>query len=286
MRELVFLLSLAIVGPLDLLWAQLSPPNEAGVAMGHLHFTVRDVEANKKFWMKLGATPVKLGTREVMKLPDVLIFLKQGEPSGNNVDEESVVEHVTFKVPDVAQALEDWKAMGIKTEVFLAGIVGFVFTPDGEKMEILRDGALNLAFDPDDGGRDVEEHHHKLTGPIAFHHIHFLGPEASLAKIRAWYVMIFGARPGWRFRYEVNDLSGVELDYLASHSATATTKGRVLDHIGFEIKNLKAFCSHLEASGVKFDVPYTTLPTGIGIAFLTDPWGTYIELTEGLYGAR
>ena len=28
--------------------------------------------------------------------------------------------------------------------------------------------------------------------------------------------------------------------------------------------------------------PYSKLPSGFGLAFLTDPWGTYIELTEGL----
>ena len=33
------------------------------------------------------------------------------------------------------------------------------------------------------------------------------------------------------------------------------TKGRVLDHIGFEVKNLEAFCKKLEASGIKLDVP-------------------------------
>src|SRR5688572_10156274 len=30
-------------------WAQVAAPNKAGVAMGHLHYRVRDVEANKKF---------------------------------------------------------------------------------------------------------------------------------------------------------------------------------------------------------------------------------------------
>jgi len=32
-----------------------------------------------------------------------------------------------------------------------------------------------------------------------------------------------------------------------------------------------------------FDLPFTQIEElGIGIAFLTDPFGTYIELTEGL----
>ena len=45
--------------------AQLSPPNAAGVAMGHLHYHVRDVDANKRFWMALGGVPATIGTTDV-----------------------------------------------------------------------------------------------------------------------------------------------------------------------------------------------------------------------------
>jgi catechol 2,3-dioxygenase-like lactoylglutathione lyase family enzyme len=64
---------------------------------------------------------------------------------------------------------------------------------------------------------------------------------------------------------------------------TLGTKGRIIDHIGFEVRNLEAFCKNLEAHGVKLDAPYRKLPErGIALAFLTDPAGVYIELTEGL----
>jgi len=58
----------------------------------------------------------------------------------------------------------------------------------------------------------------------------------------------------------------------------------VLDHIGFEVKDLKSFTDHLAADGIKLDVPLTdaTSKMGLKIAFITDPFGTYIELTEGL----
>jgi extradiol dioxygenase family protein len=56
-----------------------------------------------------------------------------------------------------------------------------------------------------------------------------------------------------------------------------------VDHIGFEVKDLEAFTKKLEAAGIKLDIPYRKVPAlGIAIAFLTDPFGTYIELTEGL----
>jgi hypothetical protein len=45
----------------------------------------------------------------------------------------------------------------------------------------------------------------------------------------------------------------------------------VLDHIGFDVKDLKAFVKFLEANNVE---------SGVGIAFITDPWGTYIEINE------
>jgi Glyoxalase/Bleomycin resistance protein/Dioxygenase superfamily len=49
------------------------------------------------------------------------------------------------------------------------------------------------------------------------------------------------------------------------------------------VRNLEAFCRKLEAAGVKFDVPYRKMPNlGLALAFLTDPSGVYIELTEGL----
>jgi hypothetical protein len=49
------------------------------------------------------------------------------------------------------------------------------------------------------------------------------------------------------------------------------------------VQGLEAFCKKLEGMGVKFDRPYTKVPAlNISIAFIQDPWGTYIELTEGL----
>src|SRR2546425_13348831 len=37
--------------------AQLAAPGEAGVVMGHLHLTVRDLDAQRAFWSALGGTP-------------------------------------------------------------------------------------------------------------------------------------------------------------------------------------------------------------------------------------
>ena len=71
--------------------------------------------------------------------------------------------------------------------------------------------------------------------------------------------------------------------FLRAQKPTGPTRGTAFDHIGFEIKNLEAFTKKLEAQGIKLDRPYTKVPQlGIAIAFIKDPWGTNIEMTEGL----
>jgi hypothetical protein len=56
-----------------------------------------------------------------------------------------------------------------------------------------------------------------------------------------------------------------------------------MDYVGFEVKNLDAFCKKLEASGIKLDEPYSkTRHKSFASAQFTDPWGLFIELTEGL----
>ena len=37
-------------------------------------------------------------------------------------------------------------------------------------------------------------------------------------------------------------------------------------------------------AGIHAGVNQHQADTGLGVAFFTDPWGTYVELTEGLAG--
>jgi hypothetical protein len=49
------------------------------------------------------------------------------------------------------------------------------------------------------------------------------------------------------------------------------------------VKNLDEFEKRIAALGVKFEAPPRVVPnTSTKVAFLTDPWGTYIEVTEKL----
>ena len=106
-------------------------------------------------------------------------------------------------------------------------------------------------------------------------------PEAAIPQIQAWYAKIFGAKPSSRNAAQFDDIPGVQLRFNKTDPAATPTKGRVLDHIGFDVKDLPGFIKKLEANGIKLDRPYTkNEQTGAALAFITDPWGTYIELNE------
>ena len=108
-------------------------------------------------------------------------------------------------------------------------------------------------------------------------------PARQIDEMRAWYAKWFDAIPGTRSKFKAADLPGVNLTWNPADKPTIPTKGRFVDHIGFEVRNLEAFCKKLEAGGIKLDTPVTKVPgLGLTVAFLTDPWGTRIELTEGL----
>ncbi len=121
----------------------------------------------------------------------------------------------------------------------------------------------------------------KQTSPIALHHVHFFNPANT--EMQAWYVKTFGATSRLGGAFPAALLPGVALNFSSSPAPVVGTQGRAIDHVGFEVKNLAEFTKTLEANGVKVTTPYRSVPAlGIAIAFFTDPWGTYIELTEGL----
>ena len=99
----LFFAALSLVG-LIAASGQLSQPNTTGVAMGHLHYHVKDVEANRKFWVALGGQATHLGAMDVIKFPGVLVMLEAGPSSGGTAG--SIVNHVAFRVQSFAKVEE------------------------------------------------------------------------------------------------------------------------------------------------------------------------------------
>jgi catechol 2,3-dioxygenase-like lactoylglutathione lyase family enzyme len=137
----------------------------------------------------------------------------------------------------------------------------YVETPDGLRIEVLENK--------------------NQSEPIRHEHVHFFVPQDEVPKIQAWYAKTFGAKASTTPNgAPVDDVPGAQLRFNKADAAQAPTKGRVLDHIGFDVVDLQVFVKKLEAEGIKLDRPYTKNPNGIALAFITDPWGTYIELNE------
>jgi catechol 2,3-dioxygenase-like lactoylglutathione lyase family enzyme len=241
--------------------AQLAAPNSMGISMGHVHLLVKDPDAQTKFFTTLGGVPVANGTLQLIQFPGVYIMLRKGDPSDGSVG--SIVNHFGFHVKSVADTLAKIKPLidqsGYKVEQNNPQ-QAFVTEADGVRVELLEDP--------------------KIAGLIEMHHVHLF--VTAPTDVQAWYVKTFGAVASKRGAFDTANLPGVEMAFSKNDAAQAPTKGRSIDHIGYEVKNLEGFLKNLEAQGIKIDVPMRVVGSGTKIAFITDPWGTYIELTQGL----
>ena len=246
-------------------FAQLAPPNAAGITYGHVHLNTADPEVMQKLWVEqFGAVLSTKGTLTVAKLPGMMVAFRKAEPTGTN--EGTAMDHFGLKVRDMAAVLAKWRAAGYQVQREFKGSEGFpnafLLGPDNLRFELQEDKTLNV--------------------PVVAYHLHFR--VQNPAELRDWYADTFSLEKGKAGAFEAAEAPGVRLLFQTAPTApTSGTKGRSVDHIGFEIRNLEAFCKNLEAQGVKLTMPYRVIPeTGISLAFVTDPWGTYIELNEGL----
>jgi catechol 2,3-dioxygenase-like lactoylglutathione lyase family enzyme len=242
--------------------AQPAPYNDVGVTMGHWHIASKDVEANKKLFLAMGGKLFMPGGNPLIMFPGIYINLNLGTEKGDGETVGSVVNHVGFIVDNVQKRVAEWKAAGV--QVLPGGNnrldQAFVVTPDGVRIEILEDKAQSV--------------------PIRHEHVHLSVPAAEVPKAQAWYAKTFGGKPGTRNNAPVVDLPGVQVRFATAEKAQVPTRGRVLDHIGFDVKDHAAFIKKITAEGIKLDEPVRKSPTGSTITYITDPWGTRIEIVQ------
>jgi catechol 2,3-dioxygenase-like lactoylglutathione lyase family enzyme len=254
-------LLLAVVVPAH---AQLSPMNAAGITYGHVHLNVSDVEVSKRLFVEIfGGEFVQRGPLQTVKFPNMLVVFTVKAPTGPS--QGTVTDHFGFKVRSLPEMLAALRAAGYEVQSQFTGTEGFpnayVLGPDGLRVELQEDTTLAATAIPN--------------------HVHFLTP--AFESLLDWYVSTFALTRRTRGKITTTaDAGTVNLTFATSRDPVAATKGRVIDHIGFEVADLRAFTRQLEARGVTFDVPFRDVPSiGLKIAFLTDPSGVYIELTEG-----
>lgn len=256
------LIALAVAIPAH---AQLAPLNAEGMTYGHVHLNVSDLDLHKQFWTEhFGGEVFEKGPLTVVKFPSMLLILSDRDPTGGS--QESVMDHLGFKVRDIEPILQRWREAGYEVQSEFTGAEGYpnayLMGPDSVRIELQEDPA------------QVE--------PVTGYHVHFFTEDYE--ELMAWYVEHFGVEPYQRGSIATTaNAPGMNLSFGGTRTPRVATRGRSIDHIGFEFDDLEAAVARLEAKGVKFDVPLREIPSiGLKIAFLTDPSGVYVELTEGL----
>jgi catechol 2,3-dioxygenase-like lactoylglutathione lyase family enzyme len=246
--------------------AQLASPNAAGVSAGHIHLYVSDVPAQQKFWAAIGGVPVANQRLEMIQFPGVFILLRRAETKGGTVG--SIVNHLGFVWKDLPAAKAKRQAAGYKIEESGDPNHGYILGPDGIRLEFSGDPSLQT--------------------PVKISHIH-LYPQ-DVPAMKAWYAKILGGVSGKCTRTGAPDgtdcveVPGVSLAMSQGETKLEPTAGRSLDHIGFEVKDLPEFLKRMEAEGVNITQGLTAsqFASKMRVAFITDPWGTKMEITEGI----
>ncbi len=258
--------------------AQLAVPNAAGLTYGHVHLNVTDVELHKQLWAEhFGGVVTQKGSLIAVRLPGLLVALSAREPTGPS--RGSVMDHFGFKVRNMAKFLAKWRAAGYEVDSEFPGVEGqanaYVTMPDGVRVELQEDQMLQVE--------------------VSGYHIHFFTPRYE--EVLAWYLDVFGLEqrprgtiqtttnvPGMNMSFgdPRNPRGTIQTTTNVPVAAAAPTRGRAIDHIGFELDDLEAFTQQLKAKGIEFDTEFREIDTlQLKIAYLTDPSGVRIELTEG-----
>src|SRR5687768_2952805 len=256
----------------------------APIRVSHYHLNVTSVDEHRKFWVEmLGGTATKVGTTEAVRFGDVFVLLRPQKPNGPT--RGTTFDHIGFAVPNVpefaARVVERGYGRTVGRETAAApgaapagpspvyGAFEYLVGPDGVKIELVTNKEPNAP-------------------PIVHHHVHFINTQ--FVEMGRWYMKALNAteRPGATNFFFGADLPGI--GYMLNFfnwepkETLVGTRGRVVDHVGFEVRNLKEFLGTLPAKDITLTAPLAR-DAALGdvmSATMTDPWGTVIELTEGL----
>jgi len=266
------LLLLLVLCAVSTAMAQLPAPNADGVSAGHHIFRAKDIDAANKFWTTLGGEPTALATIKLMKFPGVLFYIssaagRAGAPPAPSLggNHGTTVEFISLKVKDLKASLEKWKAAGIEPMKEYKETT--LLAPDDVQVRIIEDKSLAVPIASDGIVMNV----------------------AKAAEVSAWYEKWFSARLSRSGADTVGDIPGARIVFRETKDPIAPTKGHSLALLGFEVKDIQAFVKKYQEAGGKFDgngTIATSAAANLSVIQLTDPWGTSIEVSQGLSAAK
>ena len=237
------------------------------MTMGLVLLNVSDVAAHREFWTKqFDAKPVTVGKLEGITVPGVVVLFRLQPRTGPS--EGTTINHMGLKLNKLADFTARFDKAGLKYDPPRIGRENtpqtYVTGPDTFRMELVEDS--------------------RIPAPVVSHHLHYWLEQPL--DVKKWYVQKLFLKPTMRGPYESGDVPGMNLTLapLGSQKVPGVPmKGRLMDSIGFDVANLKAYVDKVAATGVTFEVPYGRDPElGLMSATVTDPWGATIRLTEGL----
>jgi catechol 2,3-dioxygenase-like lactoylglutathione lyase family enzyme len=257
--------------------AQIRTQNSAGVAAAHVHILVTDEAASTAFWSTVGGTPEHVGTMAGVKFPGIYFLFQpsrgRGARAGGSAPAPaaaapapessvgSVAEAIGLKVKDLRATLAGLAAVGIAPEPGATAKTASLMSPEKIRVLLVEDTTLPTT--------------------AASNEVLMKVPDPAAAA--EWYAKWFGARIVRQGSDTVADIPGLNLRFVQTAQPAAGTRGRAIDHLGFEVANLRAFDEKLQQGGVTINSPFRNISLGFltALTFITDPWGTYIELNEG-----
>jgi catechol 2,3-dioxygenase-like lactoylglutathione lyase family enzyme len=261
--------------------AQLSDQT-APVIIGSYQLNVTSVAEHQRFWIDtLGGKATKIGNVDAVEFPDVYLLLHVQPPTGPT--RGTTFDHIGFAVPDVPALTAKVVANGYELTVGREPAPGETASPPTAGNY----GRFSYIVGPDGVKVELVTNTEPGAPPIKHHHVHFVNRE--FVAMQQWFMKAFDAtlRDGQTDFFIGADLPGVGyslnfFSWLPAESLVGT-RGRAVDHVGFEVRNLAAFCKGLAAKGIVLTKPYGRDPDlMLATAEITDPWGTVLELTEGL----
>jgi catechol-2,3-dioxygenase len=154
--------------------AQFAEPNDRGVAFGHMHVVVEDIELHKGLWPHVfGAELVEKQGYTAVRFADALAFFRDAEPTAPSV--ETAIDHFGFKVRELEDVLSKWRALGYEVDSERTSASG------GSVAYITMPGGIRLALS--------EEQNQSAS--TAMGHVQLASPVSR--ELMAWYAEHFGA---------------------------------------------------------------------------------------------
>jgi hypothetical protein len=273
------------------------PSSHLPIVLSHFGTKVKDMEASRRFWIttlggKAGVAVRPDGPgRKPLHVAFPGIMVEMGPDKAEGGTNGSTIDHLGFEVKNLRKTVDSLKRAGFR-------IVTAAAMPPGrsvnDEIGILPDVRRSVAYvmSADDVEVELVENA-AMTEPIAFSHVHFMAPPGQRPAMREWYKRALGATDGqstsWYDALDMPEYQGLLLFSDAKGPVKGTT-GRVLNHMGFEVKNLRRAYPDLKKRmpGLTEIGTYEPQPE-VTFTFTKDPFGTDVQFGEhpaGLFFAE